>query len=135
MTPTELVLRFVGAVNRGSVDEIAALLAEDHLFIDSGGAEYRGRDTMREGWAAYLSMVPDYTIAVSETLASGDTVVVLGTASGTYAPDGARDPNNRWSTPGAWRAVVAGDRLAVWQVFADNEPLRRLMRQRSRSTR
>ena len=60
MSPIDIVLRFIDAINRHAVAEIAALLTEDHLFIDSGGAEYRGRNTMGTGWEAYFSMVPDY---------------------------------------------------------------------------
>ncbi|MFZ5786004.1 MAG: nuclear transport factor 2 family protein [Acidobacteriota bacterium] len=123
-----IVLAFVDAINRRDVEAIAGMLCDDHLFIDSGGAEHRGREQMRHGWAAYLAMVPDYAIAVERTLVSGDTVVILGTASGTYAPDGALLEANRWSTPAAWRAEVRCGRVAVWQVFADNEPIRRLMR-------
>jgi ketosteroid isomerase-like protein len=128
MTETELVQRFVDAINRHSVAEIAALLDEDHTFIDSLGAEHRGRTAMENGWKAYFSMVPDYAITVRAALADGHTVVLVGTASGTYAPDGELVPENHWSTPAAWRARVDAGRVAVWQVFADNEPLRRLAR-------
>ena len=35
---------------------------------------------------------------------------------------------NFWKTPAAWRAVVKEGKIAVWQVFADNEPIRAVMR-------
>ncbi|HEY1939222.1 MAG TPA: nuclear transport factor 2 family protein [Candidatus Angelobacter sp.] len=35
---------------------------------------------------------------------------------------------NFWKTPAAWRAVVKDGKIAVWQVFADNEPIRAIMR-------
>jgi ketosteroid isomerase-like protein len=129
--PKEVMLRFIDAVNGRAVEEIADLMTDDHLFIDSLGAEVRGRGAMREGWEAYLAMVPGYRIAVREVVSSGDTIVALGTASGGYAPGGDLPSEGRWSTPAAWRAVVRGARLAVWQVFADNEPIRRLMRERN----
>lgn len=129
MNPIELVFRFIDAINRHAVLEIAALLTDDLLFIDSMGAELHGRGAMTTGWEAYFSMVPDYSIAASETFLSANTVVVLGTAAGTYCPDGALLPENRWRTPAAWRAVVTEDHIAVWQVFADNEPIRQLMRE------
>jgi len=132
MEPDDLVLRFIGAINRHAGDDIAALLTDDHLFIDSLGVEVSGRDAMRRGWAAYFSMVPDYTIEAVQTLSAGDTVVVIGTATGSYSPGGAPLAEDRWSMPAAWRAVVKGDRIAVWQVFADNEPIRRLMRKHGR---
>ena len=33
----------------------------------------------------------------------------------------------------AWRAVVKDNKIAVWQVFADNEPIRAIMRRYSAS--
>jgi len=134
MTSTEVVLAFVSAINRCDVEELCRLMTDDHLFVDTGGGQYRGRETMRSGWLGYFSMVPDYTIEIQETVADGPLVIVVGTARGTYSPDGKLDPADRWSTPAAWRAVVAGGQVAVWQVFADNEPIRQIMRKYGKET-
>jgi ketosteroid isomerase-like protein len=134
MTPTDVVLTFVDAINSGEIERICELMTVDHLFVDSGGAEYRGRETMREGWIRYLSMVPDYRIDVQDSLADRQTVIVVGIAHGTYSPDGSLEPADYWSTPAAWRAVVVADWIAVWQVFADNEPLRQIMRRYGKET-
>jgi ketosteroid isomerase-like protein len=123
-----VALAFVESINRHDVEAIADLLCEDHLFVDSEGSEVRGRQAMRRGWAGYFAIVPDYAVAVERTFVSGNTVVLLGRASGSYAPDGRLLEANRWSTPAAWRAEVADGRVAAWQVYADNGPIRRLMR-------
>jgi hypothetical protein len=73
-------------------------------------------------------MNPDYTVAVRETYCSDQAVVVVGSASATYSKDGTVAPENRWSVPAAWRAVVHDRRISEWQAFVDNEPLRRVMR-------
>lgn len=125
-----IVRSFIQAINRRDVAAIADLLADDHVLIDSGGGEVRGRDAVRRAWEAYFGIVPDYCITVERTLAAGGTVVVVGSAAGTYAPGGKLLEVHSWSTPAAWRAEVQDGRVAVWQVFADNEPMRRLMRQR-----
>jgi hypothetical protein len=52
MTATELALQSVNAINSGDIDRISSLMADDHLFIDSGGRQLHGRDTMREAWSA-----------------------------------------------------------------------------------
>jgi uncharacterized protein (TIGR02246 family) len=134
MTPADVVLAFIDAINGRDVDSLCRLMTDDHLFVDSGGAEHRGRETMRSGWHGYFAMVPDYTIEVQEVVADGPVVVVVGTARGTYAADGKLDPANRWSTPAAWRAEMTGRRVATWQVFADNEPLRQIMRRYGEGT-
>ena len=121
MQPTDIAYAFVDAINHQSVDQIAEFMTEDHVFTDSLGTAVRGRDKMRAGWASYFRMVPDYTIAVEETFSDGANVILLGLARGTYAGEA-------WSTPAAWRAKVRDDRVAEWRVYADNEPLRQLMR-------
>ena len=124
MAALDVVLRFVAAVNAHDLAGIAALMTDDHRFVDSLGAVVGGAAQMREGWQAYFQMVPDYQIDVRETCFNGAVVVLLGAARGTYAPVGPQRPENQWETPSAWRAVVKGDRVAEWQVYADNEPIR-----------
>ena len=82
---------------------------------------------MRDGWAAYFRMVPDYTVAVDETFSDGPVVIMLGVARGTYAKDGQVRPENAWQTPAAWRARIQDKKVAEWRVYADNEPIRQLM--------
>ncbi len=134
MNPMETTFAFVEAINSGEVEKIVRLLADDHLFIDAGGTECRGRDTMREGWVRYFSMFPDYAIEVQETLCRHQTVLVVGAATATYAPDGVLDPANRWRVPATWRAVVRNERIAVWQVFADMEPINQIIRRYASET-
>jgi hypothetical protein len=35
---------------------------------------------------------------------------------------------NRWRTPAAVRGLVADGKVAEWTIFADNEPIRKLIR-------
>ncbi len=128
VNPEAVARAFVDAINRRNADELAALMTEDHVFIDSLGTRVTGRQQMKAGWAGYFSIVPDYSITVEETLSSGPVVVMLGTAQGTYSTGGALKPENRWRTPAAWRALVAGSLVAEWRVYADNEPIRQVIR-------
>jgi hypothetical protein len=52
---------------------------------------------------------------------------MLGIARGTYTRDGQLHPENRWQTPLAVRARVKDGLLEEWRIYADNEPMRRLM--------
>jgi limonene-1,2-epoxide hydrolase len=130
---------FVSAINRQDVEGLAGLMTEGHRFVDSLGNAVEGREKMQAAWAAYFLMVPDYSIAVEETYCGGpstpvaaaasaqEIVVMLGVAQGTYSPDGQLKAENRWKTPAAWRALVEDGKVAEWRVYADNEPMRRLM--------
>ncbi len=127
MTPEEVVNAFVEAVNSGSAENLAAWMTPDHVFVDSDGTGTNGREAMLDGWRAYFTLVPDYRIVVAERFSRGDTVVLLGTATGTIQHDGVLKPENRWSVPAAWRAVVKGEKVAVWQLYVNVEPMVEIM--------
>ncbi len=126
--PIAVVLAFEKKINAGDVEGIVTLMAADGVLIDSMGAKITGHDNLRRAWTEYFRMVPDYRISHAEILSSGTTVVLVGEARGTFAHDGLLHRENAWSTPAAWRAVVEGGRISIWQVFADNEPIRHMMR-------
>lgn len=118
---------FIRAINRQDADALAGLMTEQHRFIDSMGNASVGRETMRQSWIKYFKIVPDYTVAVEETLCDGPVVVMLGVAEGTYAPHGQLKPENRWTTPTVFRAFVEEGKVAEWRVYCDNEPIRQRM--------
>lgn len=113
------------SINARDVDAIVALMTDDHRFFDSLGREVVGRERMRPGWEEYFRMVPDYRVEVRENFVDGQVVVLPGVARGTCTRGGTLPAVNTWETPAAWRARVSGDRVAAWQVYADNEPIRR----------
>jgi len=129
---THIAQQLIASINAHAVDAVAVLLTSDHRFIDSLGSVTVGREALREGWRQYFRMVPDYRIDIEQTLADGPRVVLLGVACGTYTKDGTLHPENAWSTPTSLRALIRGTLVAEWQVYADNEPIRRCM-QRSRA--
>jgi ketosteroid isomerase-like protein len=131
MNPIEVAQAFVERINATDVVGLAALMTEDHRFIDSLGNVVQGRETMRAGWVGYFAMVPEYHLAADQWLCDGPVVVMFGTASGDYCPDGAAESMGDWSTPAAFRALIRGNLVAEWQVYADNEPIRQLMRRPS----
>jgi uncharacterized protein (TIGR02246 family) len=125
LSVSELTARaFADAINRQSVEDLTRLMTDDHLFIDSLGVQVQGRDQVTAGWAAYFRMVPDCTITIEETYSDGNAVAMLGTAQGTYAA-------TKWQTPAAWKVRIHGALVAEWRVYADNEPIRAIMRRNS----
>lgn len=128
MTPEEVVRSFVAAINDHKLETLASLMTEDHVFVDGLGASVAGRSAMVAGWGAYFDTVPDCWIRIDRLISGGCAVALFGTAGGTYvASRQALDSANRWETPAAWLAEVRDNTVAVWRVFADNLPIRRLM--------
>jgi ketosteroid isomerase-like protein len=127
-SPIDVVLKFEQAINSRNAEAVCALLTPDSVFIDSLGNRVESAQKMRPAWEGYFKMVPDYTISHSEVFANGETVAVFGSAQGTFAKDDQLKKEDFWKTPAAWRAVIKAGKVAVWQVFADNEPIRAIMR-------
>jgi ketosteroid isomerase-like protein len=131
-SPEKVARAFADAINRQNANDLAALMTEDHVFIDSLGNRVQGREAMRKAWIGYFGMVPDYTITIRETCGAAGTIIMVGTAQGTLAVDGQILPESYWQTPAAWRAEIRDGQVASWQVYADNEPMRRLLARKTK---
>ncbi len=57
-----------------------------------------------------------------DSLGSKLLLLACGFASATHAPS-----QTTWRIPAAWRARVEDDRIAEWQVYADNKPIYELL--------
>lgn len=128
MTPTQTVLAFIDRINAHNVEGLCALMSADHRFVDSIGHSFHGREGMQTAWEGYFAWFPDYQITVEDLLEQGELVLVTGRASGTYAVDGKLPDENFWEVPAAWKALVVDGQLTYWQVYADNHPVREIMR-------
>jgi ketosteroid isomerase-like protein len=126
-SPDAIARAFLRAINTHDVDSLTALLTPGHRMIDSLGGIVEGREKICECWKGYFRMVPDYAVEIEETFVSGSAVVILGVARGTLSLDDVLHPENRWHTPLAVRASVEGSLISEWRIFADNEPIRKLM--------
>jgi ketosteroid isomerase-like protein len=124
----QVVLKFEELINGRNAEAIAAFMTADGTFLDSLGHSIQGEEKLRAAWTGYFKLVPDYSISHSEIFTDGSTVAVFGSAQGTFSKDGQLDKGNFWKTPAAWRAVVKDGKIAVWQVYTDNEPIRAIMR-------
>jgi ketosteroid isomerase-like protein len=149
--PLEVAMDFIKRINAGDINALCELMTENHIFQDALGKRFMGRETMRQGWTQYFKMVADYQVHADEFFQTDERIAIFGTASGCYvgphnatakvkvgngAPaqhaasqsvDSALGPNGFWEVPAAWRAIVQAGKIAEWRVYADNQPLRKLM--------
>ncbi len=125
--PLEVAMDFIKRINSGNVDQLCALMTEEHIFQDALGKRFMGRDTMRRGWEQYFNMVQDYQVHAEEFFQTGDKLAIFGTASGRCASGSKEGQSEFWKVPAAWRAVVQDGRIAEWRVYADNQPLRKII--------
>jgi ketosteroid isomerase-like protein len=143
--PLEVAMDFIKRINAGDIGSLCELMTENHIFQDALGKRFMGRETMRQGWTNYLKMVADYQVHADEFFQTDERIAIFGTASGRYVGPGAKTgnraptaavshgvesalgPNGFWEVPAAWRALVRDGKIAEWRVYADNQPLRKLM--------
>ena len=128
--PLEVAMDFIKRINSGDVNALCELMTEGHIFQDALGKRIIGRETMRQGWTMYFKLVSNYQVHAVEFFQTGDRLAILGTASGRYTGGGEAN-NNFWEVPAAWLAVVKDGLVAEWRVYADNQPLRKLMRDKA----
>ncbi len=116
---SKIVMKFINAINKHDVDLLASLMAGDHVFIDAHGNKMNGIETMKKGWIGYFNMFPDYNIEVTDIFENGNSFGLFGFTSGTYM--GRNPEKNFCRLPAAWKAVIEGDKVKHWQVYADTK--------------
>jgi len=115
---TKTVLAFIDSINAHDVPGILGYLADDHVFIDAQDTEHKGKQRMGENWSEYFVLFPDYTIEVEDVLERDELVAVFGYASATYKGL-TENRTNFWRLPAAWKSIVEGGKIKLWQVYAD----------------
>lgn len=128
----EAVLAFVEKINSKDIHGMAAFMTESHEFVDSLGSKIAGKKSVLLAWQMYFTMIPDYMVVVKEIFSNNSVIVIVGQAKGTYSLDSTIKEDNFWEMPAAWRATVCNNLVASWQVYADNEPVRELIRKVSK---
>lgn len=112
----EIVFKFVDAINRQDLPLIIDMMAEDFLFIDTYGNQ-EGKKQMKTGWKGYFDWFPDYRIDIQDYVENKQCAVILGRANASYRGEGDR----HWDIPAAWKVVVWGNQIKIWQVFCDSK--------------
>lgn len=125
--PTQLVRDLYSAFAAGDVPGVLGALAPDVRWTEMAGGPYGGlsigRDAVLENVFMKLGTEWDgFSAAPREFVAQGDTVVVLGTYSGTYIATG-----KSFTAPFAHVWKVAGGTVATFEQYTDTavhrEPL------------
>ena len=122
MPPVAAVVNFIDGINRGDVDRLATLMADDHRLQAFDESPLEGKTANIEAWTAYTSSFPEYVIYPRRVVTRNADVVVLGHTTGSHL--GLSDEEEGTLTL-LWRARVEDGRLTLWQLIADT-PARRI---------
>lgn len=127
MTNRSIIEAHYAASDRGDLDGMLAPLADDVAWTEMAGfpcaGTYRGPRAVAEHVFAALAAEWDgYTVTIDEVLDAGDTIVGVGTYSGTYRATGRA---MRARVVHVWR-LQAGQVVAFEQ-FTDTLKVREAM--------
>ena len=120
-TNEKVVRDFVVAINSHSTEKISALMTEGHLFTDAQNYRIIGKERVTSGWKGYLEWFPDYKIEVEKIISDKDTFAVFGFAQGTFHNLKQDSTRANWRLPASWKVIVQGNKIALWQVYADTK--------------
>jgi hypothetical protein len=108
---------FIDCINRGDVEELGALMAEDHQLVVFQEPPLVGREANIEGWGQYLDSFPEYTIHPHRIVGHAGRVAVLGHTTGSHL--GLADEEESLLTL-IWEAEVAGSKVLSWRLLEDS---------------
>ena len=116
MPPVAAVLAFVDCINRGDLDGLAVLMAEDHRLVVLDEEPLLGRAANVEAWRGYFTSYPDYVIIPRDVVADGGRVAILGVTTGSHLelPD-----DEEMKLTVIWTADVTDGRLTAWRIVDD----------------
>jgi len=108
--PRVVVEKFSDAINARDLAALAALMTDDHRFIDTAGNTIVGRSACVAAWRDFFAAFPDYRNELTELRAEGDVVVARGrSACSVHQLDG----------PALWRARINAGLVREWRVYED----------------
>jgi ketosteroid isomerase-like protein len=121
LPPVAAVVSFIDAINRGDVDALAALMADDHHLDVFDEAPLVGRSANIDAWRGYAQAFPRYVIYPEHIAEQDGVVAVLGYTTGSHL--GFPDDEEREMRI-IWRAEVHSGRLRSWQLVEDTPQAR-----------
>ena len=114
-----VVTRFNDRINLGRIDGLAALMTDDHVFIDTADNVVSGKANVIDAWRAFFAAFPDYRNVFDAVVVRADMVVATG-HSISSAP--------RLDGPAIWTAKVRDGRLTEWRVHHDTPEIRQRLK-------
>jgi uncharacterized protein (TIGR02246 family) len=112
-----VAIAFNEAINSRDLEALAALMTDDHTFVDPAGTVVAGRDAVVAAWEGFFGSFPDYRNIWSEVTSEDHEVTAVGRSvcSNEPALDG----------PAIWTAMARDGKISEWRVHDDTSETRR----------
>lgn len=110
MAPTDVATRFNDRINHRDAAGLAALMTDDHRFVDAEGNAVSGKQACLAAWRGFFDSFPDYRNVFTSLTAQADVVAIVGYSE-------CSQPG--LAGPALWAATVRGVLVAEWRVYDD----------------
>jgi ketosteroid isomerase-like protein len=116
--PTSVAAAFNDNINRRDLEGLAALMTDDHRFIDTAGEVVSGKRDCLDAWRGCFESFPDYRNVFTSLAARGDLVTIVGHSV-------CAEP--ALAGPALWRATTRDGMVAEWRVYPDTPDMRAML--------
>jgi ketosteroid isomerase-like protein len=113
--PVSVAVLFNDRINAADLAGLAALMSDDHTFIDSEGSSVSGKEACVAAWRGFFESFPGYRNVFSSLTARGGAVTIVG-HSVCSVPS--------LAGPALWTATVHEDKVTEWRVYTDTAQTR-----------
>lgn len=109
--PQNLVNEFNDYISAQNLSGLAALMSDDHVFIDAAGTQARGKEEALKQWQSFFALYPDYHNHFERMQQVGDALVITGRSECPHEPalDG----------PALWAVRVSDGKILEWRAYND----------------
>lgn len=107
---------FNASISAGDAAGLAALMTEDHAFVDTAERTTRGRAACRAAWRGFFDAFPDYRNEFTSVNERDGLVVITGRS---VCPD-----HVDLDGPAIRTARVVGALVSEWRVYEDTPQVR-----------
>ena len=115
---TKTVSDFNGFINARDIEGLAAMMTDDHVFIDAANRQVIGKVDCIRAWKGFFAAFPDYQNHFEHVAAHGELIVITGHTSCSDA---------RLAGAALWSAKVRDGHVSEWRVFDDTVSNRKLL--------
>lgn len=112
----DVARRFNDCISARDAAGLAALMTDDHTFIDAADSRISGRAACIETWTRFFAAFPDYRNEFERLITKDDDVTIAGRS---HCDD------TRLDGPALWTARIVNGRVAEWRVLEDTAANRR----------
>jgi len=110
--PKSIANAFNDCITRHDLDGLAALMTDNHTFIDRKGNISRTKKSMIESWKKFFDLFPRYKNIFTRVESRDGLVIMLG-----YAYWSEEQPHDSV----IWTATIADNLVSEWRIFEDTD--------------